>query len=349
MRKLLTAFLLIAFSSLIITQRTQAQSFEHAGQYMDYIGKANEKITVMYLTYLSAVGHNKSLRKVEKRREELINNIMNTRLDIMGMPAWKGDRSYKDTTAAYLQLLYHVFNEDFRKIMNMEEIAEQSYDAMEAYMMAQELAQKKLGEANEKLNRTQKDFAKRHEVKIIDGESELERKSKEASALMKHYSDVYLIFFKAFHQEGYVMDALAKNNLTALEQSKNALLKYANEGQAKLRTMNGYNNDPTLIAVCRDILTFFETEANKLSYATDFLMKQDAFAKMKKSFESKPAAQRTKKDVDEFNKGVNDINFAVNTYNSTNNQLNNERNRVLNNWNNAVKKYLDTYMPVQKR
>lgn len=349
MRKLLTTILLIAFCTLLTTQRLNAQAFEHAGQYMDYIGKANEKITVMYLTYLSAVGHNKSIRKVEKRREELINNIMNTRLDIMGMPPWKGDRTYKDTTAAYLQLLYHVFNEDFRKIMNMEEIAEQSYDAMEAYMLAQEQAQKKLGEANDKLMRTQRDFAKRHEVKILESESELERKSKEASALMKHHSDVYLIFFKAFHQEGYVMEALAKNNLTALEQSKNALLKYANEGQEKLRSMKGYNNDPSLIAVCRDILTFFEEEARKLNYATDFLMQQEAFAKMKKSFDSKPAAQRTQKDVDDFNKGVKDINFAVNTFNSTNNALNKERSRVLNNWNNASKQYLDQYMPVQKR
>jgi hypothetical protein len=50
----------------------------------------------------------------------------------MGIAPWKGDRSFRDTTVAYLKLLYIVFNEDYGKIVNMEEIAEQSYDAMEA-------------------------------------------------------------------------------------------------------------------------------------------------------------------------------------------------------------------------
>ena len=43
-----------------------AQTFENAGQYMDYINKANEDLTVKYLVYLSAVSHGKSARKVEK-------------------------------------------------------------------------------------------------------------------------------------------------------------------------------------------------------------------------------------------------------------------------------------------
>jgi len=48
------------------------------------------------------------------------------------MPPWKGDRSYRNSSVAYLKLVYHVFNEDYGKILNLEEIAEQSYDAMEA-------------------------------------------------------------------------------------------------------------------------------------------------------------------------------------------------------------------------
>ena len=349
MRKYLKKVLLLTVATALIGSAAVAQSFENAGQYMDHIGKASEKLSTMYLSYLSAVGHNKSARKVEKRRQELINTIFNTRLEIQGMPPWKGDRTYKDTTVAYLKMLYNVFNEDFGKIVNMEEIAEQSYDAMEAYMLAQEKANEKLHEAAEKQQRTQKAFATKYEIKIIESTSELEQKSKQASELMKHYGEVYLIFFKAHKQEAYLMDAIDKKNLTAIEQNKNALQSIAEEGLEKLKRLRGYNNDPSLIVACREALQFFKEEADKVKYATDFMLKEESFGKMKKSFESKPAAQRSQTDVNEFNKGVNDINRAVNLFNNANNQMNKERQHAINNWNNTVKNYLDNYMPYQRK
>jgi hypothetical protein len=325
----------------------QAQ-YENAGQYMDVIGKSTEKVSAMYLSYLSAMGHNKSARKVEKRRMEVLEAIMNARLEAQGLPAWKGDRSYKDSTVAYYKLMYSVFNEDFGKIVNMEEIAEQSYDAMEAYMLAKEKANEKLNEAAERQNRVQKAFAAKHDVKILEGSSELQEKSKIASALMGHYSDVYLVFFKAYKQEAYLMDALDKKNVTAIEQNKSALKAAAEEGMQKLQGLTGYNNDPSLITACRQALQFYKDEASKMDYASDFLLLNESFEKAKKTLESKPAARRTQSEVDEFNKSVNNINNAVNKYNNTNNQMNRDRGQALDNWNNTVKRYLDTYMPKYK-
>ena len=74
----------------------------------------------------------------------------------------------------------------------------------------------------------------------------------------------------------------------------------------------------------------------------------EAFEKTKKALESKPASQRTQKDIDEYNKWVNNINNAVNNYNNANNQMNLERQHALETWNGTVKKYLDTYMPKYK-
>src|SRR5688572_6660492 len=184
MKKITTKFLLLVFTVAVCSRPAASQSLENVGQYMDQINKAREKISLMNLSYLSAIGHNKSARKVDKRRQELINNIFNTRLEIQGMPPWKGDRSYRDTTVAYLKLMYNVFNEDFAKIVNMEEIAEQSYDAMEAYMLAQEKAGEKLQEASAKQQRTQKAFADKYNITLIDNTSELESKSTQAGELM---------------------------------------------------------------------------------------------------------------------------------------------------------------------
>ena len=349
MRNFAIRILFLVFTLAICSQHASSQSFENVGQYLDHITKASQKISLMNLSYLSAVGHNKSAKKVDKRRQELINNIFNTRLEIQGMPPWKGDRSYRDTTVAYFKLMYNVFNEDFAKIVNMEEIAEQSYDAMEAYMLAQEKAGEKLQEASAKHQRTQKEFAEKYQITLIENTSELESKSKQAGELMKHYNELYLIFFKAYKQEAYVMDALESKKITSIEQSNNAMASFAVEGLQKLKNLKGYNNDGSLIVACRESLQFYKEEAEKMKFATEFLMKEEAFAKMKKALDSKPASQRTQKDIDDFNKGANDINKAVNTYNTTNNLLNKERTRALNNWNNTIKTYLDNHMPHQKK
>jgi hypothetical protein len=46
---------------------------------------------------------------------------------------------------------------------------------------------------------------------------------------------------------------------------------------------------------------------------------------------------------------VNDFNEAVNNYNKVNKQINKDREKILDNWNRLVKKYLDDYMPVQRK
>jgi hypothetical protein len=331
-----------------ISKNTKAQSFENAGDYLSYINKSKEELTATYLSYMSAVAHNRA-RKVEKRRMDLLNTITETRFKIQGMPAWKGDKSFRDSSVAYIKLLNNVFNEDYAKIVNMEEIAEQSYDLMEAYMLAQEKVQEKLHDAAERQNEFQRKFAVANNINLITVENELDRKGKEVSALMKHYDEVYLVFFKPYKQEMYLIDAVNRKNVVAIEENKNSLKKFAEEGLKKLQSLKGYNNDPSIIVACREALQFYKTEADQTQVITDFVLKEENFNKAKKTFDSKPAAKRTKTEVDDYNKAVNDFNEAVNDYNKVNKQINKDREKILDNWNRLVKKYLDDYMPVQRK
>jgi hypothetical protein len=340
--------LLIVATFLLYLSAT-AQTYENAGQYMDHISKANQALSEKYLVYMSGMSHGKSARKVDKRRQELLQAISDTRFDIMGMPPFKGDRTLKDTTVAYLKILDNIFNEDYGKIVNMEEIAEQSYDMMEAYMLAKDKANEKLNEAMKKQYDTQVRFAEKNNINLIAGESEISTKMKTSDGVMKHYNEAYLVFFKGFKQESYVMDAVNKKNIISIEQNVNTLKKFAEEGLDKLKDMKGYNNDPSLIVACRNLMLFYKAEAQQASAITDFFLKEENFAKLKKQFETKPASKRTQQDVDQFNKGVNDINAAVNNYNATNNEMNKQRNNAVNDWDKAVKKYMDNYIPFQAR
>src|SRR5688572_12385243 len=109
MKKCLMLFA-VALIASCFCYRSAAQAFENAVQYMDYINKANQSLTEKYLFYLSGMSHGKSARKVEKRRQDLLKSISDTRYNIMGMPPYKGDRTLKDTTVAYLKMMNSVFN-----------------------------------------------------------------------------------------------------------------------------------------------------------------------------------------------------------------------------------------------
>lgn len=340
-----TSFLLL----IICTCRLSAQTFETAVQYMEFISTANQALTEKYLVYLSGMSHGKSARKVEKRRQEVLAAIIDTRYKIVTMPPFKGDRTFRDTTVAYLKMMNSVFNEDYGKILNMEEIAEQSYDAMEAYMLAQEKANEKLQQASAKQFEQQKKFAAKHNVTLIESESDTEAKMKLANSVMKHYDEVYLIFFKPYKQEAYLMEAVNQKKINSIEQNINSLENFATQGIEKLGELNGYNNDPSLINTCRNMLNFYKEEAKKGSVMTDLFLKEENFNKIKKQFDATPSSKRTQKDVDQYNNMVNEMNAASTAYNAVNNELNKQRAKSLNEWNNAVKKYMDNYMPTQQR
>ena len=346
MRRSFISALTTTLVCMLFFSRAIAQTLDNPGGYMDYIGKAEEELAKKYLSYMSASSHGSSLRKIDKRRTDLLNSIYETRIKITDMPAYKGDKSLKDASVDYLKILYSVFNEDYAKIVNMEEIAEQSYDDMEAYILIQDKANERLKTAYESRDAITKDFAKKYNVNLISAGSALSEKLSQAEEVGDYYHKVYLIFFKAFNQEKYLVAAIDQKNINSLEQNKNALAKYSEEGLGKLKDIKAFSGDGSLVVSCRQMLEFLKDEANtKVPIMADFIMKAETFAETKKAFDSKSASKRTQKDIDEYNKAVNDMNSGVNKFNSTNNALNTNRNKLLNAWNNSVQEFMDTHMP----
>lgn len=331
---------------IFISSAAIAQDLDNPGGYMTYIGKAEETIGAKYISYMSGSSHGKSLRKVEKRRQELLNSIEEMRFKVHDMPAFKGDKTLREASVNYLKTMYSVFNEDYAKIVNMEEIAEQSYDAMEAYLLVQEKANEKLREAGAKRRVIWDEFAKKNNVNVVNNSSELELKLDKAEKVNAYYHQVYLIFFKSHKQEMYLIAAIDEKNVNSIEQTRNALIKYTTEGLAKLEDVKPYEGDASLVVACRNVLKFLQDEASdKVGVMTDFIMKSENFDKVKKAFDAIPAAKRTQADVNNYNKAVNEMNKGVGQFNNTNKQLNDKRNAMVKVWNTAVSDFLDNHMP----
>lgn len=342
MKFLFSAFLF--FLTVSVFKGQSQQPDQEAYNYMATIGSGYEKISEDYMQYASAVAHN-SARKAEKRRADLIKSIYAVKETVAKAPCFKDNCALRDSAVSYLTLNFYVLNYDYEKIVNMEEVSEQSYDLMEAYMLARDLAEKKVEESGKRLEEVEKAFAAKYNIPLSPDKSELSRKIEQANQVNDHYKDVYLIFFKSYKQEAYLLDALDKKDFSAAEQNKNALLQTATEGLTKLTSLKAFRNDRSLITACRQALDFYKNEATKMSAIIDFMMKAENFNKMKETFDAKDPMMRTKEEVDQYNKAANELNTLQRTFTTNYNYLNTNRSNVVNNWNNQSENYQEKYIP----
>jgi len=337
----------ILFLLMLIGGVCLAQSKNNPVEHMEFFSSRELELSKKYLDYMSQVAHGNRARKMEKRRQELIAEIRRSLAEANRLRPFNGDATLRDAYKVYWDILYKVFSEDYHKIVNMEEIAEQSYDHMEAYLLAQEKAGEVLGNAHDQIEPVYREFAAKNHVRIIEGgDTKVARKMRQVSAVNAYYHDIFLIFFKSHKQEAYVLEALSRKDLNAIEQNRGTLLRYAEEGLQRIDTIRTFKGDGSLANACKKVLEFHKLEAEKdLPGLNDFLLKNDEFDKIKKAFDAKPANKRTQADIDMYNKAVNDLNSALNSSNKILNTMNTGRNKVLDHWNNTKERFMAMHTP----
>ena len=343
MKKILS-FLLVLLVSTVITQ---AQDLDNPGEYMSAMYKTHQEMDQKYMAYTSATAHGKRARKVEKLRLQVLETIEKTKDKIMDLPFYKGDKSLRQSNIDYVDFCYQIFNEDYKKIVNEEEIAEQSFDEMQAHILFREKVDEKLKQANDNVNKASKDFAAKYKVNLIaGGKDDLGEKMEQANKVSKYYKPVYLIFFKCNWQNNAVTKALNLKKINDAEQARMSVIKYANEGLIELEKVVAFEGDGSVKMACRQALQGFKSLAeNENAKATDFILKSESFEKLKKAMDAKDASERTKDDVDNFNKAVKEYNAAVNLSNQLGVNANTKQNDILKNWEETVAAFFDTHTP----
>jgi hypothetical protein len=340
MKRRLKFLVVTALLCISGTQSYAQKSFGTAVEYMNYIGEQYTQLTEDQWDYTKSVANDKSAKKIESKRQELLKTNKKAQDNIKKLSGFEGNTEYRDSVVAFLELNYNVLNNDYEKIMNMEEIAEQSYDAMEAYLLAQEIAGEKIKNASAMLSVIHRKFAEKYNITIIDSQSKKSEKLEKAGIMYKYYNKIYLIFFKAYKQEAYLLDAVNRGDVNAMEQNKNSLLDFSTEGIKALDDVKPFDGDNSLKEACLEILKFYKDEAEtKSPLIIDFFLKKENFESIKKAFDAKKEKDRNQEDVDQFNAAVNDYNAASGVYNSTNESLNKGRGKNLDNWNSTSTKF----------
>jgi hypothetical protein len=167
-----------------------------------------------------------------------------------------------------------------------------------------------------------------------------------ANKVYDHYNEIYLIFFKSYKQELYLLDAIGRNDINAIEQNRNALLSTVEEGMDKLDNVTLYEGDKTMVGATRNLLKFYQKEAeNDVDVTLAYFEANESFMKIKTAFDAKKEKNRTQEDVDTFNEAVNSVNEAVNAYNAGSETSNKERGTKIDDWNKAAERFTGKHVP----
>lgn len=314
-------------------------------EYMNSILEPIAELKTETWKYMKAITKGKGARKVENKRLELITGLKNAKRQVAKISDFEGDDAFRAEAEEYLGMSITVFEEDFGKILDMEDIAEQSYDLMEAYLLAKEKANDKLQQAGDELDAAQRTFAEAHNITLIDAEDDkTTEKIKKAGKALTYYNEIYLIFFKCYKQEAYVMEAQSRQDVMAMEQNINTLKSDAEAGLEKLAALEAFDGDKTLISACKEALEFYLDEAeNTFPTMLNFYLSQDNMNKAKETFENTKKKDRTQKIVDKYNDAVKAYNEAVGEFNGVNDAANDRRGDTLKNWNKSVDKFFSNH------
>lgn len=317
-----------------------------AVEHLNTLNSINNPITTKTWEYTSAVAKDKGARKIDKKRSSLISEMNGAIQHVKNTPAYKGDASYRDSVVAFLEMNKAVLVDDYSKIVDMETVAEESYDLMEAYLKVQEIANEKMQQASDRLNNQLHVFGEKYDIQIIEGEaSKMSLRVAQANRMWKYYNEVYLIFFKPYKQEAYFMDAVQRGDVNAMEQNKNSLAEFAKEGLEKLKSISNFDGDASLKESCIAILEFYQEEAEKhFPVLTDFYLKKELFEKTQQAFEKLSKKEQTKEAIEKYNAAITDYNNSTQNYNATNEKLNSMRSKQLDNWNKSTSRFTSKHV-----
>lgn len=295
--------------------------------------------------YVKSMTRGKSAKKVESKRKALIDEYGSVIAQIGRVRTYKKDSLLRPAVMGYLKLTKQVLREDYGAIVDLEKIADESFDGMEAYLTAQERANEKLNQASLDVNEAYDQYAALNDVVINEGStSKLHQKIEKGAKALSYYNKNYLIFFKAFHQERYVFDAISRGDISSLEQSANSFSSTAAEGIETLDEVENYGGDASLKIATKNILNFMKEQGeNDYPKMTDFLLMQDEITSAGKKLEAKKQKDRTKKEIDSYNNMLKKYNAGIKDFNKNLDKLNKDRGNAIKSYEDAIGAFFDKH------
>jgi hypothetical protein len=339
--------ILIAIACFFMLLPVSAQKFSHANKYVGFVSKQQEKIAKRFLDYNKIISYTytkKSAKKNQDSRRKLIDELVEAKANIDSIPSFKKDSAYKDSALSYVNQCSGLLDDDYKKIENMQEIADQSYENMQSLFLAKESAAQKLRKLNEHFHVLTTKFAATYKVTLDNKKYKIDSAINETITAADYYKPVYLVFFKSYKEEDNLQNAIDRKDDNDFKKARKDLSKSSEAGQNGLDTIKAYKNDNSLVTAGEKLLEYYEKEADdKVDPVSDYFSAMKDFDDVKKTFDKRPG--HSGKEVSAYKKEVKVYNKAIKKYNKTMSSIYKKKKSLLNKWTSAAERFIKKHMP----
>lgn len=331
---------------LFLGSVAQAQQFRRAIDYMNFISRQQVLIVKSSWRYTQAMAHSKNDRVIDKKRTILISSIDRAVSKITKAQGFEGDTIYKGKVLNNLEINKSLLLNDYAEIVDMQEVANQSYDAMEAYILAQELADKKMEEAQKEYEENFYAYAKKYDIEILEGQTELGKKMEISNKVFDYHNDLSLIFYKVYFNEGNMLEAIGEKNISGIQQNMNALQSSLKEGLKEVDEIPLYKKDSRIAKAIKEVFVIYQDEIDtKIPSILEYLVLEEDLVKINNALEKTEESKRTSAQIDNYNSKLEQLNTKREAINKLIEKLFKERNKKLERLDAANAKFLDKHVP----
>lgn len=259
---------------------------------------------------------------------------------------FEGDTIYKGNVLKNLELNKSLLLNEYADIVDMQAVADQSYDAMEAYILAQELADKKMAEVQKDYEDSFYAYAEKYDIPIDDRKSELGENMEISNKVFDYYNDLQLIFYKVYFSESTLFEAIEERNISAIQQNINALQSAIKEGVKEVDEVPLYKKDARIAKAIKEIFLIYQGEADtQVPQVLEYFVMEEDLMKIKKAIEKTEASNRTKAQKDNYSKKEKELDAKRESVNKVIEKLFKERYKKFERLDKSNAKFLDKHVP----
>lgn len=303
LKKYYTLALALCLSQFFFAQDNSLNS-SPAVQYSDKIVKLHNNFAEQSINFVINTVHSDDAVFKEKERQKLISEINKNLAEIKKMDGFEGDTKLRDEAVGVFELYSESYTKTIDDIEILKKNKNTSYEAMDAYLKAEDKLEKKLDKASSKFKKAHKDFSQKNNITLVADESNNEIVSKIAQT--NEYSRIiFLEFFRVLKSSEKVIEAINASKPNAIESTRKALINDSEKSMEALKGLKPLNGDKVLKKSVVDFTKYHNEIAQE---------------QLKKVVEILKSDNKTQADIDYYNNHMQSFmkkrNELINAYNN---------------------------------
>lgn len=327
-------FILFCFLTIsnLLAQKKEMTRKEHLDALNTHYYLLNDHLW----KYISHINNRDNINKLDKKRRATAKLFYDEQKAIKEIGTYKNDALIFEALNIYIEENDAILKNELKNLADLEKESEESIENMEKLLKEIQKINRQLNEITIKYINVVKGYNSKYFSKTeytIHKEARHENMNNRLADVVKiydHFIPIYLDFLKSKELEEKYYHEFAQKNSENVNELGKQLLELNEDCKYRLKNLNLYNKDTSLVSEFNTVLTFREKEVSEsIPSMMKYHQKQIDFDKARKEFMARDKSTLKPDDYDQMDVLVAEINTSNSEYNTLYNDFFDDRNELI--------------------